>query len=121
MTILLVEDEILVREYLREALVAEGFEVVAVSTGEHALAELRNPAVRYKAIITDIRLADKIPGWDVAKLARDLIPAVPIVYMTGDSAADWKVHGVPDSILLAKPFEVPHLLATVGALVESGR
>jgi hypothetical protein len=39
-------------------------------------------------------------GWQVAHRARELNPAIPVIYMTGAAAADWYANDVPKSILL---------------------
>jgi hypothetical protein len=43
-------------------------------------------------------------GWDVAKRAREIVPTIPVVYMTGDGVVEWTSKGVPYSLLLTKPF-----------------
>lgn len=34
-------------------------------------------------------------------------PAMPVVYVSGDSAIHWGSEGVPNSIMIAKPFFLP--------------
>jgi hypothetical protein len=60
--------------------------------------------VVFAALVTDVRLTDDLTGWDVARHARELSPAMPVVYLTGDSGVDWASQGVPNSILITKPF-----------------
>ena len=60
-------------------------------------------------------------GWEVAKQAREIDPAFPIVYMTGAAADDWASHGVPNSILLVKPFAPAQLVTAVSQLLNTGR
>jgi DNA-binding response OmpR family regulator len=57
-------------------------------------------------------------GWQVAKQARELDPTFPIVYMTGASANDWPSHGVPNSVLLEKPFAPAQLVTAVAQLLN---
>jgi len=45
---------------------------------------------------------------------------MPIVYMTGDSADEWPSKGVPNSILLTKPFAPAQLVTAVSQLLNSG-
>ena len=59
-------------------------------------------------------------GWQVAKAAREINPAFPIVYMTGAAAGDWPSHGVPNSILLEKPFAPAQLVTAVSQLLNAG-
>lgn len=65
---------------------------------------LKGKVANYRALVTDINLKGMMNGWEVAKAAREIDPAFPIVYMTGAAAGDWASRGVPNSILLEKPF-----------------
>lgn len=57
----------------------------------------------YRALVTDINLAGAVDGPEVARCARAIDPKSPILYMSGDSADKLPIHGVPGSVLLAKP------------------
>jgi len=57
-------------------------------------------------------------GWEVAKAAREIDPAFPVVYLTGAVAGDWPSHGVPNSILLEKPFAPAQLITAVSQLLN---
>ena len=59
-------------------------------------------------------------GWEVAKRAREIDPEFPIVYMTGASADDYGSLGVPNSILLTKPFAPAQLVPAVSQLLNAG-
>jgi len=73
---------------------------------------------KYRALITDINLGrNKLGGWKVAPHAQEIDPAFPVVYMSGDSAEDWASRGVPDSIMLAKPFAPSQLVVAVAQLI----
>jgi DNA-binding response OmpR family regulator len=63
--------------------------------------------------VTDINLRGTIDGWEVARQAREIDRAFPIVYMTGAAADQWASHGVPNSILLTKPFAPAQLVTAV--------
>ena len=120
-TILIVEDDPLVQSVVEEALKEGGFEVVISSTGEHAAELLDSGERSYRALVTDINLGrDKLDGWEVARHAREIDPAFPVVYMSGDSAEDWASKGVPNSIMLAKPFATAQLVTAVAQLLNDG-
>jgi CheY-like chemotaxis protein len=103
-TILLVEDQILVRECLQAALEDAGHAVVAAPSGAEALAQLESSAAGLFGLVTDVNLGRGVNGWAVATRARELNPNLPIVYMTGGNAHEWAAYGVPDSIIVTKPF-----------------
>jgi DNA-binding response OmpR family regulator len=90
-----------------------------VSSGENAIDLLEVRKVNYRAVVTDINLGrDKRDGWDVARRAREIDAEFPVVYMTGASADDWASKGVPNSILLTKPFAPAQLLTAVSQLLN---
>ncbi|MBR0871390.1 response regulator [Bradyrhizobium tropiciagri] len=116
--ILIVEDDPLVQDIVREALEDGGFQTQIVASGEAALALLNSGATNYRALLTDVHLTGTVTGWDVAKRAREINPEIPIVYMTGDAADDWPSHGVPKSMLLNKPFAPAQAVTAVSQLLN---
>jgi DNA-binding response OmpR family regulator len=75
---------------------------------------------KYRALVTDINLIGRLDGWEVARAARDIEPDFPIVYMSGKDAVCWASKGVPDSIMLAKPFAPAQLVTGVSQLLNAG-
>ena len=114
--LLLVEDEPLIIDVLEEALNDSGFEVVKASNGTKALKKIDADAAKFRAVITDIRLGSEPDGWAVARHAREIVPNMPVVYMSGDSSQEWSSKGVPGSVVLAKPFATGQLVTAVSAL-----
>jgi DNA-binding response OmpR family regulator len=118
--ILVVEDDHLVQSIVEDALTDGGFEIVIASSGEQAV-ELLAADGKCRALVTDINLGrDKLDGWEVARHAREIDPAFPVVYMSGDSADDWASKGVPNSVMLAKPFAPAQLVTAVSQLLNRG-
>lgn len=118
--VLIVEDDLEIQAILDEALVEAGFETAIVSSAEEAVTLLTGKVADSRAIVTDINLKGMMNGWQVAKAAREIDPAFPIVYMTGAAAGEWPSHGVPNSILLAKPFAPAQLVTAVSQLLNAG-
>jgi DNA-binding response OmpR family regulator len=102
--VLVVEDEYALQGIVEEALREGGFETAILSSGEEALTLFRGKVADYKALVTDVNLKGSLSGWDVAKEIRELAAGFPVIYMTGASGDHWTSHGVPDRILLRKPF-----------------
>lgn len=118
--ILVVEDDQLIQSLVAEALSDGGFDTVVAASGEEALTLLQGDKGKYRALVTDINLTGKMDGWEVAQHAREIEPGFPVVYMSGAAAADWTSKGVPNSIMLAKPFAPAQLLTAVSNLLNSG-
>ena len=118
--ILVVEDDHLVQTMVEAALVDGGFEPAIAASGEEAVTLLKGGLTKYRALVTDINLRGTMGGWEVAKVAREIDPEFPIIYMTGASADQYASHGVPNSILLTKPFAPAQLVTAVSQLLNSG-
>ena len=117
--ILIVEDDALIQDIVDDALREGGFETAIAPSAEEALTLLRGKVVNYRALVADITLKGRVNGWEVAKQAREIDPAFPIVYMTGAAANDWASHGVPNSILLEKPFAPAQILTAISQLLNA--
>jgi DNA-binding response OmpR family regulator len=117
--ILVIEDDDALQTMVEEVLVDGGFEVAIAPSGEEAVTLLRGQKGKYRALVTDISLRGKMEGWEVAQLAREIDPEFPVVYMSGASAADWPSKGVPNSIMLAKPFAPAQLVTAISNLLNS--
>ncbi len=118
--ILVVEDDDAVQGLVEEALVDGGFEPAIAASGEEAVTLLKGGLTKYRALVTDINLRGTMGGWEVAKRAREIDPEFPIIYMTGASADEYAWRGVPNSILLTKPFAPAQLVTAVSQLLNSG-
>ncbi|HEY8577172.1 MAG TPA: response regulator, partial [Devosia sp.] len=71
----------------------------------------------FEAVVTDIRMPGSLSGWDVGKRARELRPDIPVVYCSGDKGGDWSSRGVPNSLMLLKPFAMSELVEAVAWLM----
>jgi CheY-like chemotaxis protein len=118
--VLVVEDEEPLQEIVHDALKEGGFDLTTVASGQEAVAMIESGVVKYSALVTDINLKGPMKGWEVARLVRHIDPAFPIVYMTGAAADDWASEGVPNSILLKKPFAPAQLVTAVSQLLNIG-
>jgi CheY-like chemotaxis protein len=118
--ILVVEDDQLVQSVVEDCLSEGGFEAVIASSGENAVELLDEGEGKYRALVTDINLPPgTLDGWHVARHAREIDPDFPIVYMSGIEAEDWASKGVPNSIILAKPFAPAQLITAVSQLLNA--
>lgn len=117
MSVLLVEDEILILEIVQDALEQAGFHVRAVPSGSAALEVMSEGVEELAGLVTDVRLGVGPNGWDLARHARRSRPDLPVIYMTGDSAADWPVEGVPRSRVVQKPFAVGQIVTALSTML----
>ncbi|MBJ3784013.1 response regulator [Devosia sediminis] len=115
-TILLVEDEFLLLA-LMEDLLSERFSVISAPRGDDAIDMLNaEPGREIHGLVTDIRMPG-VFGWDVAKRARELHPDIAVIYLTGDSLADWRTQAVPGSKIFGKPAKMDELIEALTKLM----
>lgn len=117
--VLIAEDEAEIRNLLQDTFEDGGFDVYLVSTGEEAIAALDEQGDNLRAVVSDINLGGRATGWDVARHARQLKADMPVVYMTGTEGSDWAALGVPNSILITKPFAPTQVLTAVSQLLNA--
>jgi CheY-like chemotaxis protein len=118
--ILVVEDEEFLQSFVADALHDGGFKAVVASSGEEAVPLLKAHNSEYRALVTDIDLKGKMDGWEIAQHAREIQAEFPIVYMSGAAAPEWTSKGVPNSVMLPKPFAPAQLLTALANLLNSG-
>ena len=116
--ILVVEDDQLLQSLVEETLSDGGFEVAIASSGEEAVTLLSGNKNKYRALVTDINRLGKLDGWEVSRRAREIEPNFPVVYMSGAHADEWASKGVPNSIMLSKPFAPAQLITAVSQLLK---
>ena len=111
--VLLVEDELLVREVAAEDLGEAGFDVTPASDGDEALEILRQ-GQGFDLLFTDIRMPGQIDGWDLAREAKQLFPDLKVIYATGlGDAGDDLTEG---ECYVRKPYNLKDLRHALGTL-----
>lgn len=116
-TILLVDDEKLIRKTFTRDLMAEHFTVTAVAGGQEAIDALEH--TQYDLVITDLMMPD-IDGFAVLKTAKRIAPATSVIILTGygdmRSAIDALRLGADDFTL--KPCEIEELIFRIRRCLE---
>lgn len=103
---------------LQAALEEAGYAVLSATRGEEALQHLDKRRDEVCGLITDVDLGGDKSGWDVARHAREILPGMPIIYITGGSANAWSAQGVPGSVLVAKPFAPAQITSAISSLLN---
>ena len=120
-TVLVVEDDLLIQSVVEEALEEGGFEIDIVSSAKQAIEKLDSAGGKYRALVTDINLGrEKGDGWKIARHAREIDREFCVIYMSGESAEEWVSNGVPNSIMLSKPFAPAELVTAISQLLNNG-
>lgn len=101
-TILIVEDEALIRMLAVSILVDAGFQVIEAANADQALIALdTHPEIQ--AMFTDINMPGELDGFDLAKAVHARWPDVHLLLTSG--RAIWPDANMPSSgIFLPKPY-----------------
>jgi DNA-binding NtrC family response regulator len=91
--LLLVEDEPLILDMMQCVFEDAGYRIEVAVDGASAMALIDAHIDEAAGLVTDVRLGSGPDGWDVARHARHKKPDMPVLYMTGDSAANWAAQG----------------------------
>jgi CheY-like chemotaxis protein len=111
--ILLVEDEMLVRELAREDLSDAGFDVIDSPDGDRARAILEEDR-DFDLLFTDIRMPSQLDGWQLAAEAKRLVPALKVLYASGLDDNGGRV--LDGERMIAKPYRKDALLACIAEI-----
>jgi len=111
--VLFVEDELLISEWVAQALSEQGFDVQTVTNAADALAHLATLPV--DVLFTDINLPGGMDGAALAWRAREMQPQLPVVYASARATLLKQDARVPGSIVVPKPYEP----ALVGRLLAA--
>jgi DNA-binding response OmpR family regulator len=122
-TILIIEDEPLIRWSLAQALGDAGYDIREAATGVEGMAAietLESTGGRSAAVLLDLRLPD-VADLSLTRRIRAARPDVPVImmsaYATSDDVAQALAAGV--SCFVGKPFDVRELVALVERVLAS--
>ena len=118
-TILLVDDEDLLRRLLARVLGGAGFDVVEAENGAAALRAAVGLEGAIKLVVTDIHMP-VMNGIEFAREFRPSHPAVPVLFITGRDPGVTDDPACFDGHLLRKPFRSETFLAEVDRLLGDG-
>jgi two-component system, cell cycle response regulator CpdR len=116
--ILLAEDDDSLRPFLARSLENDGHEVLAFRDGEDAIPLLDTGEI--DILVSDLVMPG-INGIELARLAKDKSPDLPVIFITGFSAVAVEALETVDGVnkVLSKPFHLNSLVEAVNrALAE---
>ena len=118
--VLLVDDEEMVRGFMRELLEGWGLEVAAARDGKEAREAFARAPEDYDLVITD-QTMPRLTGMELARELLALRPALPVILYSGyaDAITDAQVQAVGIRALVRKPVEPAALRALLGSLLPS--
>jgi DNA-binding response OmpR family regulator len=119
--ILVVDDDERLCDLITEMVEEAGYEAHCINSDRGAYAALSG-VLAYAALVVDVNLGPGVTGFDVARFARQMRPALPVLYVSGDaSEASFRAFGVPGSAFVAKPFAAEDLVRRLRLLTGDTR
>jgi CheY-like chemotaxis protein len=118
--ILLVDDEIPIRELLAEVLRDAGLDVVEARNADEAMRVLSGHA-KVDILLTDVQMPGKLDGVDLARNARHLQANMPVMIISAylHRAADRTKGMIPTPLLVSKPYSLQSVVHQVQQLAGS--
>jgi PAS domain S-box-containing protein len=121
-TILLVEDEEIVRSVAVRVLSAQGYTVIEARSGEEAIAAASAHRARIDLLLTDVVMPG-MSGRDLARRLEAVRPEMRVLYISGYAKNGIVHHGVlePGTSFLQKPFTPGALARAVREAIDRGK
>lgn len=110
-TVLLAEDQVSIRNVLREFLESKGYTILEAGNGSEALELAANHPGAIDVLVTDV-IMPQIRGLELAKRVADLHPNVRVIFMSGyseDALVENRLLSEPNMTLIQKPFDPEEL------------
>jgi two-component system, response regulator PdtaR len=113
-TVLVVEDEVMMRTKLAEELQHAGYSVVEASDGTEAV-EMLTLRQDVKIVISDVRMPGPIDGVELSRRVRSDYPGIKVVLSSGEpNAADSTAH---DGFFL-KPYRIARIIRHIRSFTD---
>ncbi len=113
-TVLVVEDEAIMRTKLAEELQDAGYLVVEASDGTEAI-EILTVRRDIKIVISDVRMPGPIDGVELSRRVRSDYPGIKVILSSGEpNAADSTAHGG----LFLKPYRVARIISHIRSFTD---
>ncbi len=115
LTVLLCEDDVLIRMNMAEMLESEGMAVIETGTAREALEAMKSGTV--DILIADVGLPD-MSGADLAVKLRESSPTLPIIFATGHNDVPG-AESMPFCAVVSKPYDIGQIKRRIEALMAS--
>ena len=119
-TILVVEDEFLIRVMLSDYLQGCGFKVLEGSTADEALAIIEKLDVPIDVVLTDIRMPGSMDGFGLERWIRANRPDINVIIASGEAKkADAAKELCENAPLFEKPYDLEAVVSKIRATIEA--
>jgi two-component system response regulator AtoC len=118
--LLVVDDDPITVNLLKEVLSKEGYGVVTSLSGEEAIAQGMDKI--FDIVITDVRMGDK-DGMDVLKSFKKIAPETTVIMITAFGSIETAIEAIREGAFdyISKPFKLEEIKFTVQRALEQRR
>lgn len=117
--VLVVDDEIVVRDLLQRFLALEGYRVTTAADGLEAVRAFQSHPGGFQAVILDV-LMPRMDGRDTFDALRRMNPTLPVLIMSGFAPGERadQIIGQPGTAFIHKPFVLGDVLMRLESLID---
>jgi PAS domain S-box-containing protein len=116
--VLIAEDDAMVRKYVTSQVGSLGYETIAMPDGKSALELLRSDA-EIDLLFTDIAMEGGMDGIELAILAREMRPDLPVLFTSGHAEQHLERLSAIEAMLLRKPYRKKELADNLRKVLSS--
>lgn len=119
-TILLIDDEAIIRTAVAEFLLLSGYSVLAAEDGQTGLEIFQQQQEQITVVLLDVTMP-VMSGMEVLKHIRELSADVPIILLSGlhEPEVLAEMSALPSTTFMRKPFRLNQLVETITAIINS--
>jgi DNA-binding NtrC family response regulator len=117
-TVLVAEDDVIVRIVIADDLRFAGFEVIEAGSGTEALAHLSTDR-HVDLVLSDVHMPGRLNGIDLAVIVKDRFPQTRIILCSGSTDAQEMI-GISGIPFIDKPYRPETIIALVTLLLKHG-
>jgi CheY-like chemotaxis protein len=117
-TVLVAEDEVLIRWVVAEHLRERGYRVIEAGSGDEAIDILRRTALTVDVVFADVQMPGSMDGFAVARWVRQQRPNIKTVLTSGMAKAADAARALGSEVpMLPKPYSTAELERRIGRLL----
>jgi len=111
-SILVVDDELLIRDLLYDFFSGQGWQISVAENGEKALDILQDKSI--DLVLTDIKMPE-MDGLTLTSHMKEKFPSIPVVVMTGYPSIDTAIQAIRSKVAdyIVKPFNINQLYKVI--------
>ena len=118
-TILIVDDEALIRMTVSDYLQERGFKVLEASNAAEAIKVIGSSRIAIDLVFSDVRMPGELDGFGLSTWIRNNRPELPVILTSGDARKSAAAQAICSEVpFLAKPFDLQAALLQIRSEID---